>query len=269
MEMNELDVLSSIYGQELQILSPSLVKLFVSDDAFVMMDLSGYPESLPKIHVSDSHSRNSEENGRKAVDEVLRGYRKGDAILFDALEAARQAMMVIHDHHEEEEEGRGKAEESGGEQMNPKQMERAVSPVHNLQQQPSEIIIWHGEPFTDRKSTFQAHASPVNTMQGVLDVLNLLREERKFRIATHNVVAYQFRDENKRVDVRDYDDDGESAAGSRLLELLRLIWVAIGSGISVMRQDLYWKSMGLINVEKRRNNLHSLKTSSSVHIHQL
>ncbi len=153
MEMNELDVLSSIYGQELQILSPSLVKLFVSDDAFVMTDLSGYPESLPKIHVSDSHSRNSEENGRRAVDEVLRGYRKGDAILFDALEAARQAMMVIHDHHEEEEEGRGKAEESGGEQMNPKQMERAVSPAHNLQQQPSEVgsvsrIAIHHHPLT-------------------------------------------------------------------------------------------------------------------------
>ncbi len=155
MEMNELDVLSSIYGQELHTLSPSLVKLFVSDDAFVMMDLSGYPESLPKIHVSDSHSRNSEENGRKAVDEVLRGYRKGDAILFDVLEAARQAMMVMNDHHEEEEEG--KEEKSGGERMNSKQMERAVSPVHNLQQQPSEVgsvsrIAIHYHPLT--RTTF-------------------------------------------------------------------------------------------------------------------
>ncbi len=208
--MNELDVLSSIYGQELKQLSPSLVKLFVSDDAFVMMDLSGYPESLPKIHVSNPHSRNAEESGRKAVDDVLRGYRKGDAILFDALEAARQAMTVIRDHHDEEE---NENEESGGERMNSSQMERAVSPIHNnLQPQTSEvgsasriaihhhpftrtpftkfsflqIIIWHGEPFTDRKSTFQAHASPVNTMQGVLDVLNLLREEIKIRIATHN-----------------------------------------------------------------------------------
>ncbi len=40
---------------------------------------------------------------------------------------------------------------------------------------------------------------------------------------TPTVVAYQFRDENKGADVRDYDDDGESAAGSRLLELLRLM----------------------------------------------
>ncbi len=42
-------------------------------------------------------------------------------------------------------------------------------------------------------------------------------------VHTPTVVAYQFCDEDKGVDVRDYDDDGESAAGSRLLELLRLM----------------------------------------------
>ncbi len=206
MEMNELDVLSSIYGQELHILSPSSVKLFVSDGAFVMMDLSGYPESSPKVHVSDSHSRHSQESGRKAVEKVLRDYRKGDTVLFDVLEAARQAIMVIHNHHEEKEnECLGEADDDDGET---KEMEKAISSVHNLQQ-PSEvgsvvchsntspprtsfntsllqIIIWHGEPFTHRKSTFQAHASPVRTMQDVFDVLNVLQEERKFRIATHN-----------------------------------------------------------------------------------
>ncbi len=140
MEMNELDVLRSIYGQELHELSPSSVKLFVSDDAFVLMDLSGYPESSPAIHVSDSHSRNSEENGRKAAEEVLRGYRKGDAILFDVLEAARQAMMVIHSRHEEEEEEEGKIEEPGREADEPEAMECAASLVHNLKR-PSGVCM--------------------------------------------------------------------------------------------------------------------------------
>ncbi len=38
-------------------------------------------------------------------------------------------------------------------------------------------------------------------------------------------------------------------------------WVEIGSGTSVMRQDVYWKSTDLINVEKKRrnSNLYSFK----------
>jgi putative IMPACT (imprinted ancient) family translation regulator len=42
--------------------------------------------------------------------------------------------------------------------------------------------------------------------------------------ATHNILAYRFTDSNGMVH-HDYDDDGETAAGSRLAEMIRLMGV--------------------------------------------
>lgn len=39
--------------------------------------------------------------------------------------------------------------------------------------------------------------------------------------ATHNMYAYRIYDEKRGVWIQDNDDDGESAAGSRMLHLVR------------------------------------------------
>ena len=82
--------------------------------------------------------------------------------------------------------------------------------------------IHHGEPLTDRKSTFQAHAAEVTTVEQVGIVLRELKSNRKIATATHNIVAYRIHDAARHVFVQDCDDDGESAAGSRLLHLLQV-----------------------------------------------
>ena len=83
-------------------------------------------------------------------------------------------------------------------------------------------IIHHGEPLTDRKSTFQAHVAEVTTVEQVSVVLRELKSNRKIATATHNIVAYRIHDTTRQVFVQDCDDDGESAAGSRLLHLLQV-----------------------------------------------
>ena len=83
-------------------------------------------------------------------------------------------------------------------------------------------IIHHGEPLTDRKSTFQAHAAEVTTVEQVSIVLHELKSNRKIATATHNIVAYRIHDKARHILVQDCDDDGESAAGSRLLHLLQV-----------------------------------------------
>ena len=84
-------------------------------------------------------------------------------------------------------------------------------------------IIHHGEPLIDRKSTFQAHAAEVMTVEQVSIVLGELKSNRKISTATHNIVAYRIHDTVRQVFIQDCDDDGESAAGSRLLHLLQVI----------------------------------------------
>lgn len=83
--------------------------------------------------------------------------------------------------------------------------------------------ILHGEPFTDRKSTFQAHLAHIVTSDQAKQVLEELKKNRKINNATHNVMAYRIFCENRNSFIQDCDDDGEAAAGSRLLHLLQIL----------------------------------------------
>ncbi|KAJ8042007.1 Protein IMPACT-B [Holothuria leucospilota] len=84
--------------------------------------------------------------------------------------------------------------------------------------------ILHGEPFTDRKSTFQGHiAFPVTCVQQVKSVVRKLYENRKIANATHNIMAYRIEVPSTGAFLQDCDDDGETAAGGRVLHLLQMV----------------------------------------------
>ena len=79
-----------------------------------------------------------------------------------------------------------------------------------------------GEAFTERRSTFQAHlCMDVRSVREVELVRRvLLHKHAKIRSATHNIMAYRIFDERTQSFMQSCDDDGEAAAGSRLLFLL-------------------------------------------------
>ena len=83
------------------------------------------------------------------------------------------------------------------------------------------------ESVTEKKSVFQAHVCRnVASVEEVAIVMDVLREDRRFRAATHNIMAYRIArrggDGSAAAFYQDYDDDGETAAGGRLLRLLTL-----------------------------------------------
>ncbi|XP_016328704.1 protein IMPACT isoform X3 [Sinocyclocheilus anshuiensis] len=82
-------------------------------------------------------------------------------------------------------------------------------------------LIKHGETITDRRSTFQPHLAAVVTPKQVQRVLNHLYENKKIASATHNIYAYRIYCEDKNSFLQDCEDDGETAAGGRLLHLLQ------------------------------------------------
>ncbi|RDD44158.1 Protein IMPACT [Trichoplax sp. H2] len=84
-----------------------------------------------------------------------------------------------------------------------------------------EII--HGEPIVDRKSVFQAHLAVVKCVSEVARMKDSLMEKRKIAHASHNVLAYRIINEEHGTYIQDCDDDGEKAAGSRLLHLLEIL----------------------------------------------
>jgi len=81
--------------------------------------------------------------------------------------------------------------------------------------------IMHGEPLMDRKSTFQAHLCACESTQEVEAFLICLLDNKRVAAATHNIMAFRVHRPDG-VMASDFDDDGETAAGSRLLHLLTL-----------------------------------------------
>ncbi|XP_050016631.1 protein IMPACT isoform X2 [Alexandromys fortis] len=81
----------------------------------------------------------------------------------------------------------------------------------------------HGVPITDRRSTFQAHVAPVVCPEQVKMVLAKLYENKKIASATHNIYAYRIYCEDKQTFLQDCEDDGETAAGGRLLHLMEIL----------------------------------------------
>ncbi|OAA68653.1 impact family protein [Niveomyces insectorum RCEF 264] len=78
------------------------------------------------------------------------------------------------------------------------------------------------DPIVELKSTFVARCAPVTSpAQAAAYVQHLLDTDRRVRGATHNMTAWRIRQDA--VVYQDCDDDGETAAGGRLLHLLQLM----------------------------------------------
>jgi hypothetical protein len=92
-------------------------------------------------------------------------------------------------------------------------------------------------PLTLQKSTFLAHAAPCTTrLEALSHMSSLISSSKKLATATHNITAYRIRLRQPQAVgsnttssslspsyIQDSDDDGESAAGSRLLHLLQMM----------------------------------------------
>lgn len=94
-----------------------------------------------------------------------------------------------------------------------------------------EPVIAHGESVVDRKSVFQGHCAAISRVEHVDIFLSKLKENKKIENAFHNMWAYRIdkSDPNTHMAgksasiMQDCDDDGEQAAGGRLLNLLQIL----------------------------------------------
>ncbi|KAK6903984.1 hypothetical protein I203_107495 [Kwoniella mangroviensis CBS 8507] len=92
----------------------------------------------------------------------------------------------------------------------------------------SKLKIWTSEPIVDRKSTFVGHAVRVTNEREIPLIIHELLNDKKIAKAAHPAIfAYRLVREvggaAGKVYESDYDDDGETAAGSRLKHLLDIL----------------------------------------------
>ncbi|OAA75495.1 impact family protein [Akanthomyces lecanii RCEF 1005] len=237
---DEVEAINSIYGDG------SLVPPAAADDGVYILQLPGdaasslqlqFPARYPEVGGPPSvlgvqHSSHGIRGAgardvrlfRLALAEV---HQPGAVCLFDAVEEFSRRL------DEELEASAAAAEDSDDDKddregMNAstrQQDEFAAVDLASLPPPPWTL----SEQVVDAKSAFVAHVARVDSpAQARLYVAQLLASDKRIRSATHNITAWRIRGEGA-ASYQDCDDDGEDAAGGRLLHLMQLmeLWDAM------------------------------------------
>ncbi len=148
-------------------------------------------------------------------------YEPGQVCIFDAIEELARLRESLS-----AEDAADAAADPGGEGGTdpvPPSPTRDSLPLTTDGPEPPWIL---SDPVTELKSTFIARCAAVSSPgQASQFVQHLLDSDRRVRSATHNITAWRIRGPNQTA-FQDCNDDGETAAGGRLLHLMQLmdIW---------------------------------------------
>jgi Uncharacterized protein family UPF0029 len=207
--------------------------------SFVLGFDAKYPETPPRVIGTASTSSRGE--GSIAVDVlrdiISRCHQTGQVCLFEAIGEASEKLEELsiggsatnNGDAQEEEEAEDKRD--GGNSIDD-QISRTGDAFATVSLRdafgignPPEWIL--SDIATEKKSVFVGRAVPVTSREqakGYLDYL--LATDKKVATATHNISAWRIRerrDDNTESTFQDCDDDGETAAGGRLLRLMQLM----------------------------------------------
>lgn len=157
-----------------------------------------------------------------------------EAVCYEALESARELCRLWYESRASENAAqRAQEDEVQEAKLRQRERERPPSPSpesaqQHLQQHDSvlpEHLDWAlSEPILDRKSAFVGRAIRLASPADVRPYLRALKQDKKINKATHNMVAWRCRTSDGVLHL-DNDDDGESAAGSRMAHLLDMLKV--------------------------------------------
>lgn len=243
-QVEEIEALSSIYGDEWCVIDEAsrIFCIKISDDIYeprwsVCLQIilpEDYPSSAPPIYqINAGWLRGTDRVKISNSLEELYLENVGESILYLWVEKIREFLierLQRADAAEELETGRAVAteeeDEDWGDVPDYSALKLNTEQVHLFSSSPADEElppIKHGEAVTDRRSTFQPHLAPVVTPKQVQRVIDKLYENKKIASATHNIYAYRIYCEDKSTFLQDCEDDGETAAGGRLLHLLQIL----------------------------------------------
>ncbi len=220
---NEVEAINSIYGDgsltvtdETEVYVLNLPKQSTSLRIKFPAD---YPSSPPVVlgsQGSGEHTRKGEAAHAVGVfrDVLGRLFQPGEVCLFDVVEEVNSSLPDTTDRQGDIDESNQPAIESPVD----------VASADDIDAQTEHEPPWSlSDVVVELKSVFVARVAPVSSPdQAKLYLQHLLDSDKKVRSATHNITAWRIRGENG-VTFQDCDDDGETAAGGRVLHLMQLM----------------------------------------------
>ena len=234
--LDEITSINSIYGEN---------TLVATSDDFTTYALSlpirsnislrtefpaDYPDAPPSIlgtqHIGDNVAKGEGQQIVDCIREVLAEvYIPGSPCVFDLIEEGGQKLQQLGlDASSREEEQQ--AAQTNGQDPELNGNSEAYSDEHQSLDDLGDAPPWVlSDVMTEKKSVFLARAAKVHSVDEAKTYLaHLLCTDKKVAKASHNITAWRIQGENG-VQFQDCDDDGESAAGGRLLHLLELMGV--------------------------------------------
>jgi hypothetical protein len=216
---NEIEAINSIYGEgtlEITYQDRTYILHLPNRGESLRIRFPGdYPDGPPVIIGIQSSGEQAKRGGATHVVEAFRGaaqrlFRAGEVCLFDVIEDVNSNLTsTLFEQADADTEARDREKLATPADLN----------VQHLQAPPWVI----SDVITELKSVFIARCAPVTSPdQAKLYLQHLLETDKKVAKATHNITAHRIRGENG-VTFQDCDDDGEMAAGGRVLHLMQLM----------------------------------------------
>jgi Uncharacterized protein family UPF0029/RWD domain len=233
---DEIEAINSIYGDgTIQATGESSCVLCLPEQSMSVrlhfpQDYPDTPPTLLGSETSGEHARKGEAS--RVVDmvrEILgRTYRRGEVCLFDLLEEVGSTSVFEQDgahsnsHMDEAHDGTPDRSASVLEYQADYEGQSGRKPeATSLDiQEPLWVL---SEGVSEKKSVFIARCATVSTTAQAESYLqHLISTNRKVANATHNITAWRIKGPGS-VTYQDCDDDGETAAGGRVLHLMQLM----------------------------------------------
>lgn len=188
-----------------------------------------YPDAPPSVLGTQSIGDDVAKGDGAYLVELLREilaevYIPGAPCIFDLIEEADQRLHDLGlDQSSKDEEQQATQENSQPSNTNASgNSSDGPQPLDELGDPPPWTL---SDVVMEKKSVFVARAAAVTSIDQAKQYLgHLLATDKKVAKATHNITAWRIHGHNG-VQYQDCDDDGETAAGGRLLHLLELMGV--------------------------------------------
>lgn len=223
---DEVTAIDSIFPESTCEIAPFVYRFKIPGTNEVEVEITfpkEYPQEIPKVNQVISHDmiKFSDNNylQRNIQSTLTRVFHKGEVCIFELLSELEVFLEEYKSNRERDsaETAQRLALENDQQRTKSPQVE-TQKPVETIQVDPFEGWI-ASEPLIDRGSTFIGFSREVHSLDETQEALDLLTLDRKILRATHNISAWRIKGE-KGVQYQDCDDDGETAAGGRLLHLL-------------------------------------------------
>lgn len=224
---NEVEAINSIYGQgsleAADLAVPNMYLLcFPNHGAGASLKIqfpSNYPDGPPLVLGTHSSGNQTKKGNAAHIldlfrESVVRLFQPGEVCMYDVIEDVTDRLT-----------SEMPAKEHGlGNEIERKLVEAdKPSKANEYPDEPSWTI---SDVIIELKSVFVARCASVSSPAQAKQFLkHLLDTDKKVAKATHNITAHRIQSKNG-VTFQDCDDDGETAAGGRLLHLMQLtdVW---------------------------------------------